>query len=227
MQFTRMMSAVVPFGFVAVLVAPFHLAEMATTPPPCAWEIEYNLSANLKLTETPMGEGNGIYPIGPGKVVLRFENQGGQPGGDVKMLQYAMRESFTIKAKTLAWTTTVITETNTRATPNACSIAAEGTLDNHTLRWRTPVSGYRTDGTLTCSGSLCGKFGAPPAGKTPLHIGPGPVQFSAFVFGPDMQTFTMATTHVTKTTMPKQTGEVALAGREVRRVCVPVTPCAP
>jgi hypothetical protein len=226
MQFPRMLAVVVPLGVVALAIAPMGAAQ-TTSAQSCAWEIEYNVAAKLKLTDTPMGEGNGIYTIGPGKVVLRYEDKGGQPGGDVKMLQYAMREYFTIKSKTLVWTTTVITDTNTVATPNACSSAAEGALDGRTVRWRTPVRGYRTDGTLTCNGSLCGKFGAPPPGKMTLHIGPGPVQFSPFVFSPDMKTFTMVTTHVTKSDMPKQSGEVALAGREARRACVPVKTCAP
>ena len=219
------------FAVIAVVVAPKGADAQApapapTPPPSCEWEIEYSLAANLKLSDTPMGEGDGIYPIGPGKVVLRWQNQNGQPGGAVKMVEYKMREYFTIKSKTLFWTTTVVTDTNTAATPNTCSVAAEGALDGaRNLRWRTPVRGYRTDGTLSCEGSLCGKFGAPPPGQSPLHIGPNPVMFSPFVFSPDMKTFTMATTHVSKTDMPKQTGEIALSGREVRRACVPVAVC--
>ena len=196
-------------------------------PPPCdAFEVEYLLAANLKLSETPMGEGDGVYSIGPGKVVLRFENKNGQPGGNVQMLQYAMREYFVIKSKTLFWTTSVTTDTNTAATPNACSIAAQGALDSsRTVKWSTPVAGYHTDGTLTCEGSMCGKFGAPPPGQSPFHIPPGPVAFNPFVFAADMKTFTMASAHVSKTDMPKQSGEVSLAGRETKRTCVAVAPC--
>lgn len=191
-----------------------------------AWDVEYNLSARLELDDTPMGEGDGVYPIGPGHVVLRFEDKDGQPGGNVNMLSYAMREHFVIKSKTLFWTTTVTTDSRTRVTPDVCSSAAEGTFADHTLVWKTPVRGYRTDGTLECDGSLCGKFGAPPPGKTELHIGPGPVAFSRFEFAPDRATFTMAKTQVSKTEMPKQTGFVALAGREAKRTCVPTKPCA-
>ena len=226
MKYVRRIASVLgPLAVVGLIVAPTHRA-VAEEAAPCEWEVEYGLSANLKLTETPMGEGDGVYNIGPGKAVLRYENKGGQPGGNVKMLQYQMREFFTIKSKTLFWTTTVITDTNTAATPNACSIAAEGALDaSRQVVWRTPVRGYRTDGTLTCQGSLCGKFGAPPPGQSPLHIGPNPVGFKPFVFSADMKTFTMATTHVSKTDMPKQSGEIALAGREMRRACVPVVAC--
>ncbi len=168
-----------------------------------------------------MGAGDGNYTVGPGKVVLRFDN------GRVQMLSYSMRENFTIHAHTVFWTTTVKTETQTAATPDSCSVAAEGTFDrgSRTLRWKTPVRGYHTDGTLECDGSMCGKFGAPPSGESQLHIPPGPVAFSPFVFSPDLQTFSMASTHVAKTSMPKQSAAIALAGREVRRTCVQPPPC--
>jgi hypothetical protein len=190
------------------------------------WDVEYNLSARLELDDTPMGEGDGVYTIGPGHAVLRFEDRDGQPGGTVNMISYSMREHFVIKSKTLFWTTTVTTDTKTRATPDVCSSAAEGTLTDHTLVWKTPVRGYRTDGTLECDGSLCGKFGAPPPGKTELHIGPGPVPFRSFDFAADRTTFAMAKTQVSKTEMPKQTGFLALAGRETKRTCVQAKPCA-
>jgi hypothetical protein len=188
--------------------------------PPCAaTEVEYALAANLELTGTPLGQGDGVYPIGPGRMVLRFE------GRDVKMLSYTMRERFTVQTKTLFWTTTVTTEAQSKATPDACSIAAEGTFDGKRIRWRTPVREYRTDGTLTCSGAFCGQFGAPPPGQSPLHIGPEPQRFSDFVFSANAKTFTMANTKGPTTEMPKQSSAVAVSGREVRRACVQVTPC--
>lgn len=193
---------------------------------PCAgWEIEYALSANLELSDTPMGQGDGVYPIGPGKAVLRFEDREGQPGGAAAMTSYEMREHFTVTSKALLWTTTVVTDTQTRATPDACGVAARGVLSRTTLAWSTPVNGYRTDGTLTCDGMLCGKFGAPPPGRSELHIGPRPVPFHAFELSKDLKTLVMPSTYVAKTDVPKQTAHVALAGREVRRSCVPPPPC--
>ena len=194
--------------------------------PACdAWEVEYALSANLQLRDTPMGEGDGIYRIGPGSVVVRFEDRGGRPGGSAKMLSYRMREYFQITSKTLFWTTSVTTDTRTDTIPDQCAVVAEGKLVDRVLRWSTPVRGYHTDGTLTCDGSLCGKFGAPPPGRSELHIPPGPVQFSPFQYSADLKTFTMANTFVSKTSMPKQTGYVALAGREMRHSCVPIREC--
>jgi hypothetical protein len=191
---------------------------------PCeTWDSEYTLAANLTLKETPMGEGDGTYAIGPGKAVLRFTKVGERTS--VSMLAYSMREQFVIKSKTLLWTTTVTTDTKTAATPDACGALAEGALTEHAIRWSTPVSGYHTDGTLTCQGSMCGKFGAPPPGTMELHIRPHPVQFNPFQLSADGKTFTMASTFVSKTEMPKQTGYVALSGREVRRTCVSAKVC--
>jgi hypothetical protein len=141
------------------------------------------------------------------------------------MVAYDMRERFVITSKTLLWTTQVTTDTKTRGTPDTCGVAAEGQLTGNVLGWSGPVRGYRTDGTLTCDGSLCGKFGAPPPGQSDLHIGPGPVQFRPFVFAKDMKTFTMQETLVATTDMPKQKAHLVLAGREARRSCAPAKAC--
>ena len=204
----------------ASTVALLSASAFADAAPCAATEVEYTLAANLQLSDTPMGVADGVYPIGPGKTVLRFE------GRNVKMLSYTMRESFTVHTTVAFWTTTVKMDAQSTATPNACSIAAEGTLEGRTIHWRTPVSGYRTDGTLTCSGAFCGQFGAPPRGQSPLHIGPAPAKFGDFVFAPDFETFTMAKTAGQKTEVPKQTSTVSNSGREVRRTCVGPQPCA-
>jgi len=182
-------------------------------------EIDYVMTGRLEIRDTPMGRGDGTYPIGPGRTVLRFE------GSSVKMLAYTMHESFTIRKRTVFWTTTVTTTTDSAATPDACSVVAEGDVIGHTVRWRTPVRGYHTDGVLTCSGSFCGDFGVPPPGESQLHIPPAPQKLSDFVFSPDWKTFTMAKTPGVKTEMPKQSSAVSTSGREVRRTCVSPKPC--
>ncbi len=190
-----------------------------------AWDVTYKLNANLELRDTPLGQGNGVYRIGPGQVVLRFDDQGGAPGGNVEMRSYRMRDYFTVSTKTLFWSTTVINRTNTRATPDSCGIVAKGTLSGNKLAWQSKVRGYRTDGYMICKGSLCGKFGAPPPGRTELHIGPNDVAYKPFSFKDGIKVLTMPLTFVTKTEMPKQTGYITLAGREVSRVCVQRKPC--
>jgi hypothetical protein len=219
----RFGSVMLAAGIVAVSMAPQegHAEDQA----PCSWEIEYDLTGQVQITDTLMSAGDGTYSIGPGSARLRFEDQGGHPGGDAKLLDYKMRENVTVKTKALAWTTTVTTDSNSSATPDQCSIAAEGTLDGQTLRWRTPVRGMHTDGKLTCTGYFCGTFGAPRAGQSELHIASRPMWFSPFAFAPDLKTLTMPMTHASKTSSPKHSSAITFSGRETRRACVPVAPC--
>ena len=205
----------------AVTLAVAFAQDVSADPTPCeAWEVEYALAAQLRLADTPLGQGDGVYSIGPGSVVLRYEDRDGQPGGRVAMRAYAMREHFTVVSKTFVFTTRVETDTKTHDTPDPRGIAAEGRLDGTTLSWATPVRGYRTDGTLICDGSMCGKLGAPPPGRSELHIGPGPVSFRSFELARDRKTFSMAETFVAHTDVPRQSAYLRLAGREVTRTCV-------
>jgi hypothetical protein len=195
------------------------------TPAACAgWQVEYTLSGSLQLTDTPLGQGDGVYPVGPGSMILRFDDAGAKPGGRATLVSYAMHEGIKVTAKTLFWATSVTTSSTTRATPDPCG-PPEGLLTGSTLAWSLPVPGVRSDGTLFCEGSFCGKFGAPPPGQSELHLPARPVLFKSLQFGPDLQTFTMASTFVNKSDTPKQTAHLALAGREVRRACLPVKPC--
>lgn len=219
---SRISVAVLLTAVGAVASCPSAAAPPTRLGPPCAaWELDYALRANLKLTDTPLGQGDGVVQIGPGRVVLRFEDKGGTPGGAVKMLRYEMRDHFTVKTRTLFWNTTVTNDTKTRATPDEKGVAASGTLAKRELAWSSPVRGYRVDGQITCNGAMCGKFGAPPPGTTEIHIGPNPVQFSSFSFSPDLKKLGMPYTFVTKTKVPKQTSYIELKGVEARRSCLP------
>jgi hypothetical protein len=190
-----------------------------------AWRIEYVANVNLRLSDTPMGAGDGVYKVGPGSIVLRFADKDGEPGGQVDMLSYRTLENFTIVSKALFWKTTVKTLATTQATPDQCGVVAKGSLQSNTLRWSSPVRGCRTDGTLHCDGSLCGKFGAPPEGTSELHVPPHPVTFKPFGFGKGLTTFTMDYALSSRSDSPKQTAHVALSAREVRRSCVPIPAC--
>jgi hypothetical protein len=186
---------------------------------PCEeWDVEYALTASVELSDTPMGQGDGVYPIGPGRMVLRFEDRAGQPGGRVKMIAYDVRQAFTVASKTLFWKTTVATNAETLGVFDACGLP-EGVLEAGAVLWKTPIHSFQTDGTLTCDGTFCGKFGAPPPGESPLHVGPNAVLFQPLRFSGDMKTFSMAKTFVARMDAPKQTAHIALAGRETSRSC--------
>lgn len=196
--------------YIAPVLFAAAVADAAPTDNGC-WQVDYGLSAKLHLSDTPMGAGDGTYAIGPGRMVLQFADSGGKPGGKTALLDYRMRDHFVVKSRALFWTTTVTTRAQTKAA------SAHGTLTGQILAWTTKVRGYRTDGTLTCEGSLCGKFGAPPAGTSELHIGPNDVQFRPLTFSSDLRRFTMPKTFVAKTKMPKQTAHVEVSGRELTR----------
>jgi hypothetical protein len=206
----------------SVVVGALALVPHAVDAEGCdAWDVEYVTAANLELRDTPMGEGDGFYRIGPGRAVIRYSTS----GEDAKLVSYQMTERFVIESRTLFWTTRVTTDSFTRTAPDRCGVVANGVKAGPNLRWTTPLAGYRTDGTLVCDGSLCGKFGAPPAGRSELHIPPHPVAFAPFTFAADGKTFSMPNTQVSKTETPKQTAFIALSGREARRTCVAVPPC--
>jgi hypothetical protein len=136
-----------------------------------------------------------------------------------------MRDHFTVKANIVLASASVTAETVTTTTPNVCGISAEGTLNGRRLVWRTAWSGVRSDGTVTCEGALCGKFGGPPAGRSPVHVPPHPASFRSFDFSEDGKTFTMDYAVVSRQDSPSQTSWVALAGREIKRTCVVAKAC--
>jgi hypothetical protein len=188
-------------------------------------DVEYAVSANLRVRGTVMGAGDGDYAIGPGRIVLRFDRRGPLSAGatsSVQMISYEVSEKLLVVSKAVFWTTKVKTDTRTHGTPTTQSAIAEGALKARSLVWSKVAKGFRSDGTLDCDGSMCGKFGAPPAGKSELHLGPSAIQFKPFEFSPDMKTFSMQSTLALKTDVPKQESYVSLAGRETRRVCLEI-----
>jgi hypothetical protein len=185
-------------------------------------DVRYTIFGNLRVTETPLGAGDGEYHIGPGSIVLRFQREvpsSGGPVSSVRMLSYEMRERFAVLSKALFWKTKVTTDTQTTAKPGGGWLA-EGTLTGRSIRWSRFAGTFRTDGTETCEGAFCGSFGAPPTGTSPFHQPPAPFEFRSFDFSADMKTFVMPSTFDSKSDAPRQVSYVALAGRESERLCV-------
>jgi len=197
----------------------------ADDPPACnAWNVEYAIDGTLRISDTTMGAGDGVHRIGTGKLVVRYDNVGNQPGGTAKVVGYEMPFKFTVSAYVLGLGTTIVNESTSRTIPNACGVSAEGTLcADHALRWYTPWNGLHADGTQDCSGSMCGRMGAPPRGRSALHMPPHPVEFNPFVFSADLKTFRMP--YVVTRRSSKDTAGITLEGRETRRTCVHVPPC--
>jgi hypothetical protein len=207
-----------------VFVASPHSSSADESAPDCTTtDVVYDLAASLKITDTPMGAGDGTFVVGPGKVVLRFERQAERTS--VKLLRYDLQQHFTVVAKALFFTTRVTSDVQMRSAPPSGVLAEGALVADRTVEWRGRASGLRSDGTLVCDGSMCGKYGAPPAGPSEVHIGPKDVELKPFHFDSEMRTFKMPFALVSETELPKQRTLVSIAGREVKRACVsaPVT----
>jgi hypothetical protein len=193
----------------------------ATPSAPCAaWDVTYALSGTLRISDTPMAAGDGVHPVGPGALVIRFDDRGGAPAGRARVLSFDLTEHFSIHPQAVLWNAHVVTDAHARFASDGAGPSALGTLAGDTLRWESPVRGYRTDGALTCDGSLCGRFGAPPPGRTPLHVASGTVQFQPLRFARGASSFEMPYALVAESESPKQRTFLSMAGREVRRTCV-------
>ncbi len=210
------------FTVVGALVVVGSAQSATADDPPCdAWEVDYTLSGTLAVRDTPMGAANGDFPVGPGSATVRFENATGPADGQAKLLAFSMKQFFT----GVYFSTKITTDIQSTATPpaGACS-AADGTFARGKLTW-AKTSNFKIDGTLTCEGAMCGKFGGPPPGKSDYHEGAHDVTLSPFEYSADRQTFTMTASLVSKGDSPKQSTYLAAAGRETKRTCVRQKPC--
>jgi len=182
-------------------------------------DVDYAVAGNLLLRDTQFGAANGVYPLGAGKVRLRFETEADGRSREARLMSYDLESQFTVKASFALWSTKVVTRSHT-SVADTCDGAARGTVRHGDVVWDTKVDGYHSDGTLHCEGNVCGNFGAPPAGSSPLHEPPVAVTFKPFHFSPDGRTFSMDYAQVSHSDSPRQTAYLALAGREVKRSCV-------
>lgn len=194
-----------------------------------AWIVEYALAPGSKIeqSDTPLYAGDGVFDLGPGSIQLRFPDDHGRPGpGAVELVSYQVKIDFSVTTSVLGIRTVLATHALSRATADACGVAARGTLDAGVLTWSSPVAGYRTDGTISCRGPLCGHFGMPPEGESALHVGPASVRFSALTFhGRHQRRFVMPPTLVSRATHPRATTRVQLVARAVGQHCDSAPSC--
>jgi hypothetical protein len=188
--------------------------------PGCArWETQYAIAGTLQITETTMGAGNGTFQVGPGTVVLRMDTQ----AEDALLLRFDLHEHFAIHPNAVMWSATLVTDAAVHAAPEGTGAAASGQWSGGVLRWDSPLRNYRSDGALTCEGSLCGKFGTPPQGRSELHQ-TSAIHLQPFRFDREGQTFQMDRTLVSSSEAPHQRTYLALAGRRMARTCIQALP---
>src|ERR1700722_2572101 len=59
-------------------------------------DLDYAIAGNLLVKDTQFGAANGVYPLGAGKMRVRFES--GPDGVHAKLLSYQLDNHLTIKA---------------------------------------------------------------------------------------------------------------------------------
>jgi hypothetical protein len=189
-----------------------------------AWDVDYAIVGSLLLKDTKFGAANGVYPQGTGTLRLHVEAGAPRAPRQVRLMSYEFDSRFTVKASFAVWSTTVLTASHTHVAVS-CGGAARGTFTHGAVVWNSGVAGFQSEGTLQCDGNVCGSFGAPPAGSSPLHEPPATVAFKPFRFTPDEHTFSMEYAQISHSDSPRQTAYLALAGRETRRACVSLPAC--
>jgi len=165
-----------PTPFIAVL----YLCAVPAQAQGDVWRITYDLTGTeFIITNTPFGAGDGTFDVGPGSLVLDFQNDGGQPGdGPARMVSFDLDIEFT----TGSLGTDVMNDLRAFADYNGENRATEGALAGGVLSWSEEVP-YRTIGTILCQGSFCGLSGF-TSGETVNVNDFTPFQFNDLDFGP-------------------------------------------
>ncbi len=186
----------------------------------CAvWDATYALAGTLRISDTPMGAGDGVHAVGPGLMVLRFDDAGDGGPGRVELRSFELLEHFSLEPQSFLVSARIVTHVMARAAADESGVIASGTVEGDAIHWDTPLRGYHTDGALECTGSLCGNFGAPAPGRTELHSAPRPVKLAPFRFKASGLTFQMPFVLVSQDRSPPQKGSLALSGRAKSWVC--------
>ncbi|HXX70045.1 MAG TPA: hypothetical protein VEK07_22890 [Polyangiaceae bacterium] len=191
-------------------------AVTAATPPCARLEVTYAITGNLRITGTPLGAGDGTHSVGPGALVLRVDTRSGR----AQLVAFDLQERFAVTPSAVMWNATVLTDAAARVAPDSSGEAGSGRLLDGVLRWSGPIRGYHTDGALICNGTLCGKFGAPPPGRSDIHTPAVTVRFQPLRFERGSDTFQMAYALVSESMSPPQKTYLAMAGRRTRQACL-------
>jgi hypothetical protein len=161
------------------------------------WQITYDLSdSEFEISGTPLGAGDQVNvvveddqaddEIGPGTMVLYFEDMGGNPGGMAWIASYDMDSNFVVSSAGATVTTDLVIS----GEPAGCALA-EGTLENGEVAWSNDeMADTHTMGTILCMGNFCMLGGLPNGMAVPVDE-VGPQAISPFQFENDLSAFTM------------------------------------
>jgi hypothetical protein len=209
--------------------ASWPATQPASQPACNSWIVDYDVMPGtaLKLADTPYGAGDGTYAIGPGTVRVRFADRGGAPAaGDAALLDLQLTTKFVVNTTALGFKMRISTDGIVGFTPDECGVVARGTLEGDHVTFVERARGYRSVGTLHCTGALCGKFGSPPAGRSQMARTPRPVKLRPLQLRDGVSRMSIGFFEVERQRKPSQTVLLRVEARETGRRCVMMPPCA-
>lgn len=142
------------------------------------WRITYGLSGStLTIDGTPLGAGDGTFAIGPGEIVLEFDDDGGAPGtGLCAMVHFSVDVAFTSGNAAASVDSDLVVFADFDTAVNN----ARGILESGQMAWIDMIP-YRTVGTNFCTGTLC-TVGGLPNGTPVVRDDAVTLTFNPFVF---------------------------------------------
>jgi hypothetical protein len=122
---------------------------------PGSWRVTYVLDDNTAMIRNTIGGfGDITAPVGPGRLVVEFKDDGNRNGvadGPARILEYEMATAFSVDILGTFVSTDIQTSTGT----------ADGTLAGDVVYFSTPIDDYHVTGSISCVGSLCQIAGIP------------------------------------------------------------------
>lgn len=193
------------------------------------WEITYDLEGSeFEISGTPFNAGDQVNVVtmpydaddhvGPGNFVLRFQDEGGAPGGLAAMVSYQMALHFVVDAGP----TVVATDLDADAGPDECGVTT-GMLAGTTVAWMpSAIVDHHSVGQVLCTGALCGAAGLPNGDPVAMdETSDQPID--DFVFSDDLASFTMDQTVIAMDA--SSTTAWTYVGTETNRQLVIGPPC--
>lgn len=192
-----------------------------------AWEIVYDLTdSEFEISDTPLGAGDQVNVlmepyddnehIGPGQMVLRFRDVGGEPGAEARITSYEVDLQFVVDGATK-----VTTDLDVSAA-DACGVAV-GPLAGDKVTWNpAEMANVHTVGSILCEGNLCGLGGLPNGMPVPKDD-TAPQPLNPFTFSADLGGFTMPQVVIAKD--DQSTTSWTYVGTEVSRMLVAAPAC--
>jgi hypothetical protein len=172
-----------------------------TTPSDCAtWLLTYDLTGSRLFIESDVADYEVTLEepysddlnMGPGRMTIRVPDVGGAPGpGRVDIVEFEMTQDYSVGVEGFVYVRTNLEVASGEAVCGLVSGDQSSAGDD--VSWPDPnMPGYCQNGTVSCTGFLCGTSGSPPA-DSPFVVDDecGPLPLNGLQLSDDYETLGM------------------------------------